>query len=240
MEKPDLITVRNPNSAGAEAFKTLRTNIQFSSIDKSAQVICVTSAGPAEGKSTIASNLAVVMAETGKKTLLLDCDMRKPTLHKVFTSSNILGLSDLLAGKVFLEKAIQNTGVENLNILTSGTKPPNPSQLLASSKIKKLMSILRTMFDFIIIDTPPILLVTDSQLLAGFTDGYLLVLSSGHVDKEAAAKAQDLLEKVNAKILGAVLNKFETTKGGYYGYYGKSYYGATEKKQKDKNIKKVE
>ena len=230
MEKPDLITVRNPNSAGAEAFKTLRTNIQFSSVDKRAQVVCVTSAGPGEGKSTVASNLAVVMAETGKKTLLMDCDMRKPILHKLFNSSNILGLSDLLAGEVFLEKAIQNTGVENLQILTSGAKPPNPSQLLASSKIKKLIAVLRIMFDFIIIDTPPILLVTDAQLLADYTDGYLLVLSSGHVDRDAAAKAQDLLEKVNAKVLGVVLNKFETNKGGYYGYYGKSYYGGKEEK----------
>jgi capsular exopolysaccharide synthesis family protein len=229
MEKPDLTTIRNPNLPAAEAFRTLRTNIQFASIDKSAQIVCVTSAGPGEGKSTVASNLAVVMAETGKKTLLIDCDMRKPTLQKVFSCSNSLGLSDLLAGKVVFEKVVQNTGVEGLQLLTSGTRPPNPSELLASSKMKKFITVLRTMFDFIIIDTPPVLLVTDPQLLADYTDGYLLVLSSGHVDKAAAAKAQDLLEKVNGKILGAVLNKVETSKGGYYGYYGKSYYGQEEK-----------
>lgn len=230
MEKPDLITIRNPNSAGAEAFRTLRTNIQFSSIDKRAQVVCITSAGPGEGKSTVAANLAVVMAESGKKTLLIDCDLRKPTQHKVFSVSNIAGISDLLAGKVVFEKAVQDSGVNNLEILVSGTKPPNPSELLASSKIKKFITALRMMFDFIIIDTPPVLLVTDPQLLADYTDGYLLVLASGQVDKDAAAKAQDLLEKVNAKILGAVLNKFETSKGGYYGYYGKSYYGDEENK----------
>jgi capsular exopolysaccharide synthesis family protein len=230
MDKPDLITIINPNSAIAEAFRTLRTNIQFSSIDKTTQVVCVTSAGPGEGKSTVAANLAVVMAETGKKTLLIDCDLRKPTLHKTFSLSNSVGLSDLLAGKIVFEKAVQESGVDNLMVLTSGTKPPNPSELLASSKIKKFITALRTMFDFIIIDTPPVLLVTDPQLLAGYTDGYLLVLASAEVDKDAAVKAKDLLEKVNAKILGAVLNKFETASGGYYGYYGKTYYGDKNEK----------
>jgi capsular exopolysaccharide synthesis family protein len=230
MDKSDLITIRNPKSAGAEAFRTLRTNMQFSSIDKKAQVICITSAGPSEGKSTVVSNLAVVMAETGKKTLIIDCDLRKPTQHKVFNITNSTGLSDLLAGKVFFEKAVQESGVDNLQVLTSGTKPPNPSELLASSKIKKFITALRMMYDFIIIDTSPVLLVTDAQLLAECIDGYLLVLASGHVDKDAAAKAQDLLEKVNAKILGVVLNKFEISKGSYYGYYGKSYYGVEDKK----------
>jgi len=230
MEKPDLITITNPNSSAAEAFRTLRTNIQFSSIDKKAQVVCITSACPCEGKSTIAANLAVVLAETGKKTLLIDCDLRKPTQHKVFSISNITGISDLLAGKVVFEKAVQESGVDNLQILASGTRPPNPSELLASTKIKKFITALRMMYDFIIIDTPPVLLVTDPQLLADYTDGYLLVLASGQVDKDAAKKAQDLLQKVNAKILGAVLNKFETSKGSYYGNYDKSYYGSEEGK----------
>ncbi len=230
MEKLDLITVRNPNSAQAEAYRTLRTNIQYSSIDKKAQVVCITSAGPGEGKSTVSSNLAIVMAESGKKTLLIDCDLRKPTVHKGFSVSNSTGLSDLLAGKAVFEKAVQESGIESLQVLTSGTKPPNPSELLASSKMKKFITALRTMYDFIIIDTPPVLLVTDAQLLSECSDGYLLVLASGQVDKEAAAKAQKLLEKVNAKILGAVLNKFDSAKGGYYGYYGKSYYGSQEEK----------
>jgi capsular exopolysaccharide synthesis family protein len=225
MEKLDLITVRNPNSAQAEAYRTLRTNIQYSSIDKKAQVVCITSAGPGEGKSTVSSNLAIVMAESGKKTLLIDCDLRKPTLHKGFSASNGTGISDLLAGKAVFEKAVQESGIENLQVLTSGTKPPNPSELLASSKMKKFITALRTMYDFIIIDTPPVLLVTDAQLLVECSDGYLLVLASGQVDKEAAAKAQKLLEKVNAKILGVVLNKFDSAKGGYYKYLGKSYYG---------------
>lgn len=230
MEKNDLIAVRNPNSVSAEAFRTLRTNIQFSSIDKKVQVVCVTSAGPGEGKSTVGSNLAVVMAESGKKTLIIDCDLRKPSIHKIFQLSNNTGLSDLLAGKVVFEKTVQESGTENLYVLTSGTKPPNPSEILASSKIKKFITALRLMYDFIVIDTPPVLLVTDAQLLAECSDGYLLVLASGEVDKDAAAKAQNLLEKVNAKILGAVLNKVETSKGGYYGYYGKSYYSSNEEK----------
>lgn len=230
MEKVDLITVRTPNSASAEAFRTLRTNIQYSSIDKKVQVVCITSAGPGEGKSTVGSNLAVVMAESGKRTLLIDCDLRKPTIHKAFDLSNSAGLSDLLAGKTVFEKAVHESGIENLQVLTSGTRTPNPSEILSSSKMKKFITALRTIYDFIIIDTPPVLLVTDAQLLAECSDGYLLVLASGQVDKEAAAKAQSLLEKVDAKILGAVLNKFDSAKGGYYGYYGKSYYGSNEEK----------
>jgi capsular exopolysaccharide synthesis family protein len=230
MEKHDLITISNPNSPSAEAFRTLRTNIQYSSIDKKVQVVCVTSAGPGEGKSTIGSNLAVVMAEAGKKTLLIDCDLRKPSIHKAFKLSNSTGLSDLLAGRAVFEKTIQETGIESLQVLTSGMKPPNPSELLASSKMKKFIAALRMRYDFIVIDTPPVLLVTDAQLLVECSDGYLLVIASGEVDKDAAAKAQNLLEKVNAKILGAVLNKVESSKGGYYGYYGKSYYGSNEEK----------
>lgn len=230
MDKLNLLTVRTPNSASAEAYRTLRTNIRYSSIDKKVQVICITSAGPGEGKSTVASNLAVVMAEAGKKTLLIDCDLRKPTIHKAFNLSNSAGLSDLLAGKTVLEKTVQESGIENLQVLTSGTRPPKPSELLSSSKMKKFIAVFRVMYDFVIIDTSPVLLVTDAQLLAECTDGYLLVLASGQVDKDAAAKAQSLLEKVDAKILGAVLNKFDSSKGGYYGYYGKSYYSSNEEK----------
>jgi len=228
MEIPDLVTIKNAKSPSAEAFRTLRTNIQFSSIDNKTQIICITSAGPGEGKSTVASNLGVVMAEAGKRTLLIDCDLRKPTLHKVFTKTNTQGISDLLAGKVVFEKAVQETGIENLQILTSGTRPPNPSEILASTKIRKFITALRSIFDIVIIDTPPVLLVTDPQLLADCTDGYLLVLASAQVDRDAAVKARDLLGKVNAKVLGAVLNKFESKKGSYYGYYNKAYYGSEE------------
>lgn len=238
MEKPHLITVRNPMAPIAEAYRTLRTNIQFSSIDKQVQVVCVTSSGPGEGKSTVASNLAVVTAESGKKTLLIDCDQRKSRLHKIFGLSNLVGLSDLLAGKVTFTEAVQKSGIDNLLVLTAGTKPPNPSELLSSTKMKNFINTLRDKIDFIIIDLPPVLMVTDAQLLASYTDGYILVVSSGEADRDAAAKSKELLEKVNGKILGVVLNKLKISEKGYYGYYYHYYYGVDGARHKDKSYKK--
>ncbi len=179
MEKTDIITVSNPKSPIAEAYRTLRTNIQFSSFDKSVQTVSITSSGPGEGKSTIASNLAVVTAESGKRTLLIDCDQRKPMIHKIFNQSNLVGLSNLLAGEVTIENAIKPTNMENLSIITAGTRPPNPSELLASGKMKHFVEDMKDKYDFIVFDTPPVLIVTDAQLLADYTDGYLLVVSSG-------------------------------------------------------------
>lgn len=225
MEKPDIIAVKSPKSPVAEAYRTLRTNIQFSSFDNKIQTIVVTSSGPGEGKSTTAANLAVVMAESGSKTILIDCDQRKPRLHKIFLVSNENGISDLLAGKAEFEKAVQETKVPNLSILTSGTKPPNPAELLGSSKMRDFIDTLKEKYEYIIIDTPPIVAVTDAQLLASHADGSLLVVASSQVEREAAAKSKELLEKVDAKILGVVLNKLEVHHKGYYGYYYHYYYG---------------
>lgn len=237
MIKENLITLHNPTSPIAEAYRTLRTNIQFSSIDKKVQVIAVTSTGPGEGKSTVASNLAVVTAQAGKKTLLIDCDQRKPRQHKVFGVSNERGLSNMLADDSNFSLAVQKSGVENLLLLTSGVRPPNPSELLASSKMKNFVSSLRSQLDFIIIDTPPLLMVTDAQLLSNYIDGYILTVASGEADRDAAAKAKELLDNVNGKILGVVLNKINLSGKGYYGYYGKYYYGVDGEKHKDRSIK---
>lgn len=236
-EELKLITVRDPKSPISEAFRTLRTNIQYSSFDKKVQVICITSSGMGEGKSTTASNLAVVMAESGKKTLIIDCDQRKSSLHKIFGLSNAVGISNLLVGEVSFAEAVQKSGVDNLLVLTAGTKPPNPSELLSSSKMKGFVDSLRDTIDFVIIDTPPVLLVTDAQLLAGCTDGYLLVVSSEETVRDAAAKAKELLEKVNAKILGAVINKLQTDGKSYYGHY---YYGSDIQMNNKKSDKKRE
>lgn len=238
MISDELITVRDPMSPVSENYRTLRTNIQFSSIDKKVKVIVVTSTGPSEGKSTVASNLAVVTAQEGKKTLLIDCDLRKPVQHKRFGLSNVTGLSDLLAGETTFVEVVQKSGINNLLVLTAGTKPPNPSELISSSKMKQFINTLRESLDFIIIDTPPILLVTDSQLLASFTDGYILTVASGETDRNAAAKSKELLNNVNAKILGVVLNKLNLNDKGYYGYYGKYYYGIDGERHKDKSNKK--
>ncbi|MBC2397109.1 CpsD/CapB family tyrosine-protein kinase [Clostridium tetanomorphum] len=240
MGKVDLISVKDPKSPISEAYRTLRTNIQFSSFDKKIQTIVITSSGPGEGKSTTSSNLAVVMAQGGSKTIIIDCDQRKPRLHKLFSLSNESGLSDLLAGNTEFSQAVHKTEIENLDILPAGTRPPNPSELLSSKKMGSFIEELRGEYDCIILDTPPVIAVTDAQLLASKADGCVLVLSAGEVEREAAMKAKELLEKVQAKIIGVVLNKLEVSEKGYYGYYYHYYYGNDGekiKKKKSKNSK---
>lgn len=237
MENQNIITIRKPKSPISEAYRTLRTNIQFSSFDNKVQIIVITSSGPGEGKSTTAANLAVVMAESGAKTILIDCDQRKPTLHKIFSLSNQAGISDLLVGNIKFQEAVKITTIQNLDILTSGTKPPNPAELLASSKMKQFIESLRENYEYIIIDTPPVIAVTDAQLLSSYADGCILVVASSQVEREVAEKAKELLRKVNAKILGAVLNKLEMNEKRYYYnyYYGNDDHKFRKKKEKRKS-----
>lgn len=243
MQKPDIITVNDPKSPIAESYRTLRTNIEFSSFDNKVQTVVITSSGPGEGKSTTSSNLAVVMAESGKKTILIDCDQRKPKLHKLFLTSNNCGISDLLVGKSDFEEAVQKTEISNLDIITAGTRPPNPAELLGSTKMKNFIEFLKEQYDFIVLDTPPVIAVTDAQLLSRYADGTMIVVSSGQAERAAAMKAKELLEKVDAKILGVVLNKLEIQEKGYYGYYYHYYYGVdgekVEKKSKGSWFKKL-
>lgn len=238
MKNIDIITIKNPRSPIAEAYRTLRTNIQFSSFDKKIQTIVITSSGPSEGKSTTSSNLAVVMAQNGNKTILIDCDQRKSKLHKVFLTSNQKGLSDLLVGNSAFEEAVEKTEIENLDILTSGTKPPNPSELLASTKMEKFIENLREKYDCIIIDTPPVIAVTDAQIVSRYADGCLLVVASAQAEREAALKAKELLEKVGAKIIGVVLNKLDIQEKAYYGQYYADYSDDGEEKKKRRRSKK--
>jgi capsular exopolysaccharide synthesis family protein len=232
MESLNIVSIRHPKSPISEAYRTLRTNIQFSSFDEKVKTIVVTSSGPGEGKTTTSSNLAVSLAGGGHKTILIDCDQRKPNVHKVFNLSNHTGLSNLLIGETSFDESIHKTEVENLYVLTAGTRPPNPSELLASIKMQRLFTSLKEKFDYIILDTPPVIMVTDAQILSKYADGCLLVVASGEADKNAAVKAKELLEKVNAKILGVVLNKIDTSKNGYYEYYYHYYYGSEHKTQK--------
>ncbi|AND83737.1 polysaccharide biosynthesis tyrosine autokinase [Clostridium tyrobutyricum] len=236
MEKSELITIQDPKSPVSEAYRTLRTNIQFSSVDNEVQTIMITSSGPGEGKSTTSSNLAAVMAESGAETIIIDCDQRKPTLHKKFLVSNKKGLSDVLAGKAEFKDAVVSTGIDNLDLLTSGTKPPNPSGLLASRRMKTFIEELKEKYRYIIVDTPPVIAVTDAQIVSTYVDGCILVVASSQADRDAALKAKKLLEKVNANILGTVLNKVEAKGKGYYGYYY-SYYDEDGNKQKKKKKK---
>lgn len=219
MKNEQLITVTHPKSLITESYRTLRTNINFSSFDKKVKTIAVTSSMPGEGKSTICANLAVVMAENGCKTILIDCDQRRPRLHMLFNISNEKGLSDLLIGNIQFSEAVQRTEISNLNIISAGTNPPNPSELVSSDKMKNFIEGLKETYDYIILDTPPVAIVTDAQILSTYSDGCVLVVASAEVEKGEAVKAKELLEKVNARILGVVLNKIDIKHKDYSGYY---------------------
>ena len=215
------ILEKDPKSIAAESYRTLRTNIQYSSFDKEYKVIMVTSSEPGEGKSTTSGNLALSFAQDGKKVLLIDCDLRKPSLHKKFKISNLIGLSDVLIGKEDLKAALHRYN-ENLVVLTSGKLPPNPSEMLSSKAMSNLLKELKNVFDYIILDTPPVQAVTDSQILSTKADGTILVIRAEKTKKDSVQNALGLLKKVNANIIGTVLNGIESSRNKYYYYYGES------------------
>ncbi|KHD35743.1 capsular biosynthesis protein [Clostridium acetobutylicum] len=231
-----LVVKDKPKSPISEAYRTLRSNIQFSSFDKDMQLILITSSGPGEGKSTTSCNLALAMAEAGSSVLLLDCDLRKPSVHKKFKISNNIGLSNVLAGQTKFESA-SHWYSQNLCILTAGKIPPNPAEMLSSKRMKAFLNEAKGVFKYIILDAPPVIAVTDPQILSTMVDGVVLVVSSGVADIEAAKRAKELLENVNANIIGSVLNRVDTESrrgyyGGYYYYYGDE--GEKVKKHKDR------
>jgi capsular exopolysaccharide synthesis family protein len=197
----------------------LRTNIQFASVDKPIHTIMFTSSGPAEGKSTTAANTAVVSAQAGKKTLLVDADLRKPTVHHTFRLNNAIGLTNILAGQTTLEEAIQSSEVEGLDILTSGPIPPNPAELMGSKMMSQLIEEMRKSYELVIFDTPPVIAVTDAQVLATQVEGVILVVNAGKTNREFAAKAKNQLDNVKANILGVVLNNKKIDGDSYYYYY---------------------
>ncbi|NJJ41631.1 CpsD/CapB family tyrosine-protein kinase [Paenibacillus apii] len=217
-----LITVTNPRSTVSEAFRSLRTNIDFSSVDEKIQVIMVTSSGPEEGKSTVTANLAAAYAQADKKVVLIDADMRKPTGHRTFSLSNRYGLSSLLSQQANLDEVIQESEVPNLSIITSGPVPPNPAEMLASNRMTATLQELRQRFDIVLIDTPPLLAVTDAQIMASKSDGVIMVVSYGKVKRDIAVKAKAGLDRVGARMLGVVMNnvKRKASEGYYYYYYG--------------------
>jgi protein-tyrosine kinase len=214
-----LITHWDPKSPVSEAYRTLRTNIQFASVDEDIKVILVTSTVPEEGKSTTASNLAVVMAQAGKRTLYVDADLRKPTAHQTFHVPNRRGLTNYLAGQTPLENTVQKTGIENLFVMTAGPIPPNPAELLGSKKMQMAMEEMNNHFDTIILDTPPTMAVADSSILARLADGCILVVNSGKTNRDLAKKAKQQLENTNTRLLGVVLNNKKLKRNDYYYYY---------------------
>ena len=220
-ERPSLITLTRPSSVIAEQFRTIRTNIQFSMVDQDLKTVVVTSAGPGAGKSTISANLAVTFASQGKKVLLVDADMRKPTVHKTFRLANHDGLTTLLTEKdVQISDIAHRTPTEGLFIITSGVIPPNPSELLASKRMDKLMNELEQIFDLIIFDMPPVVAITDAQVMASKVDGTIFVIPKGLTNKDMVLKSKDLLDKVQANVIGAIFNRVEMSGDNYYYYYG--------------------
>lgn len=220
-----LIVETNPKSFISEQFRTIRTNIKFSVPDKDLKTIVITSAGAGEGKSTVSANIAAVFSQEGKKVLLIDGDMRKPTIHYTFRLKNVFGLSSLLTKQCELEEAIQETYIEGLYAITSGPIPPNPAELLASKQMGLIMESLKEEFDLIVFDAPPVLSVTDAQILSNRCDATILIVSSGETQKASIVKAKELLDMSKANIIGVVINNAVIEKGHYYYYY---YYGASE------------
>ncbi|PAV31101.1 capsular biosynthesis protein [Virgibacillus profundi] len=215
-----LIAKLNPKSPITEQYRTVRTNLQFASVDEELTSMLVTSSGPGEGKSMTTANLAVVYAQQGKKVLLIDADLRKPTVHYTFRLDNLRGLSNILVGGSTLIEAINQTDVDNLDVISCGPIPPNPAELLASRKMKQVLTEAKMSYDIVIFDTPPVLAVTDAQILANIVDGSLLVVRSKHTEIEAATRAKEALEPASAKLLGTVLNDREKKESNYYYYYG--------------------
>lgn len=201
-----------PNSYVAEQFRTLRTNINFASPDQKIRTLVITSASPYEGKSTAAANLAIVFAQEGKNVLLIDADMRKPTMHFTFKKDNTQGLSTVLSKQGSLDAALLPTAIEKLDLLTSGPVPPNPAELLSSLMLQSTVKRLLEQYDLIIFDTPPMLSVTDGQILANKCDGVVLVINAGKTQRHKAQKAKEAILASNGKLLGAVLNNFKLPK----------------------------
>jgi len=240
MQSFSLLVHEKPKSPVSEAYRVLRTNIQYSNVDMPLRVLAITSSGPGEGKSTTISNLAITFAQTGSKVLLVDGDLRKPSIHKFYDLPNQTGLVNILAKQASAGSCIHDTLVENLFILTSGPTPPNPSELLQSDSMRKFLSEIEEIFDVVLIDTPPVCNVTDAAILSSVVDGIILVAASGKVKIDQIKRAKDILDRVNANIIGVVLNKLDknSNRNYYYTYY--SYGDETETTGKKRRRKKNE
>jgi capsular exopolysaccharide synthesis family protein len=200
----DLITITDPRSPVSEAYRTLRTNLQFSSLDDPIHTMVVTSPAPDEGKSTTIANLAVILAQGGRRTIIVDCDLRRPALHALFDLQAEPGLTNVMLeedGEPFL----QETGVEGLRLLSSGPKPPNPADMLGAQKLDKIIESLVKDADIVLFDAPPVIAVTDAAVLGAKLDGVLLVIRAGKTRRDHAQRAKELLEKANVRIIGAAL-----------------------------------
>ena len=219
-EAVELVTQVRPQSQMAESYRALRTSLLLSNLGAPPKVIMVTSALPQEGKTTTSINCAVVLAQKGVRVLLIDADMRRPSIHKTLGMGPHSGLSNVLTGSTTLDEAITRTAIlPNLFVLAAGTPPPNPAELLASTNMRDKLAELREQYDHIVIDTPPSLSVTDAVVLSPRADAVVLVIRSGQTTKVALRRSRDILTQVNAKVVGVLLNAVDLSSPDYYYYY---------------------
>lgn len=234
-----IITHLAPKSPISEAFRNMRTNVLFSDIDNERKVLAITSSGGSEGKSTILANYGVTLCQSGKRVLIIDCDLRKPQVHRRFDLDNATGLTNLLLKEIKTVDAFRRTEVTNLFAITAGPIPPNPSEILASRRMAEIVEELKLHFDYILLDTPPLGMVTDAAVLNPVVDGYIILASLGTVHRDGLLNVLDTFEKINAHVVGIVANKVPVSKRfSKYGYYSAyAYYG--DENQPNKKPKKA-
>lgn len=213
-----LVTITDPRSPAAEAYRTLRTNLSFYSLDQPIRTLVVTSPAPDEGKSTAVANLAVTMAQSGRRTILVDCDLRRPTLHELFALPMEPGLTSLALEKL-TELPLQETGIENLWLLSSGPKPPNPADLLGANRMDEIINLLSDLADIVLFDAPPVVSASDAAILGAKADGVLLVIQAGRSRRDQSERARELLEQARVRIVGVALTNAPRESGAaeYYG-----------------------
>lgn len=218
MSRSTLVTLSNPRSPVSEAFRTLRTNLMFSSLDAPLHTLVVASAGPNEGASSAAANLAVTMAQSGKRTILVDCDLRRPSQHDLWGIGGEPGLTTMIVENL-PEPPVCDVGVENLWVLPAGDLPPAPADLIGSPRMDAIIERLKDEADIVIFDVPPVIAVTDAALLAAKCDGLLLILRAGTTRRDHAERAKELLDRINVRIIGVALThaQIDSKMGAYYG-----------------------
>jgi len=253
----DLVTHFKPGSMGTEAFRALRTNLQFLRVDTKGKTYLITSAFVQEGKTVNAINLALIMAQAGNKVLLVDADLRKPLVHKYYglpigpgLTDYVLGnyhwnevintISDIMLGDFGIDDILKTPGMDTLNIITAGTKPPNPSEILTSHRFKEFLKEVGGKYDFIFIDAPPVMPVADASDIATLVDGVILVYMTGKIGRGILKRVKGNLENVDAKLTGVILNKVKSDAGPeYYQYHSYYYYGNEPEIKNGKKIKKL-
>jgi capsular exopolysaccharide synthesis family protein len=235
----ELVALSTSQSPAVESYRILRTNLQFAAVNHPLDTMLITSPSPTEGKSLTVANLAVAMAQAGKKTVIIDADLHRPRQHRLFSLPNNVGVTTaLLAEHPDPGDLLQSTEVDNLQVLTSGPLPPNPAELLGSDRMKELLQHLVEQTDVIIMDSPPAIVLSDAMILATQSDGVLLVLDVGQTRRDAARRAVESLRQVNARIVGVLLNRVPTNGGGYYYYYYYSgYYSDDDQNGRGKGLR---